>query len=169
MYGAVKQAGGSIEMYREVGIGTTFKIYLPRVEGDAVKLVKDDRSAVLPEGAETVLVVEDEDIVRNLGVLILEGLGYKVMQAGNGDEATFLAAGYRERIDLLLTDVVMPGMNGRELATQLVAAPPGDEGSVHIGVHGRRDHTPRGSGQGGIVHREALYPLGIGEEGAGST
>jgi PAS domain S-box-containing protein len=120
VYGAVKQGGGSIEAYSEVGIGTTFKIYLPRVEGDAVKPGEYERSAVLPEGAETVLVVEDEDNVRNLGVRILERLGYKVMQARNGDDATFLAAGYRERIDLLLTDVVMPGMNGAELATQLV-------------------------------------------------
>jgi PAS domain S-box-containing protein len=119
-YGAVKQSGGSIEAYSELGIGTTFNIYLPRVEGDAMKPGEDERAAVLPEGTETVLVVEDDDVVRNLGVRILERLGYKVMQARNGDEAISLAAGYGERIDLLLADVVMPGMNGHEVATQLV-------------------------------------------------
>jgi CheY-like chemotaxis protein len=119
-YGAVKQAGGSIEAYSEVGIGTTFKIYLPRVEWEAVKPVNGDRPAVLQCGTETVLVVEDEEIVRNVCVQILERLGYKVVQARNGVEALAVAQGFGDRIDLLLTDVVMPGMNGSELATQLV-------------------------------------------------
>jgi PAS domain S-box-containing protein len=119
-YGAVHQAGGSIEVYTEVGIGTTFKIYLPRVEEEASPSVKDDRTQDMRGGSETVLLVEDEDIVRNLCVRILERLGYKVMQARNGAEAVALAQGYGDRIDLLLTDVVMPGMNGAELARQLV-------------------------------------------------
>ncbi len=119
-YGAVKQSGGSIEAYSEVGIGTTIRIYLPRVEEEAVKSEKDDRPTDLPGGTETILVVEDEDSVRDLCVQILKRLGYKVLQAPNGAEAIAVAQGYVERIDLLLTDVVMPGMNGRELATQLV-------------------------------------------------
>ena len=119
-YGAVHQAGGSIEVYSEVGIGTTFKIYLPRVEEAAAKPVSDDRPAALPGGTETVLIVEDEDMLRSLCVRILERLGYRVLQARNGDEAIAEARGYGDRIDLLLTDVVMPGMNGSELATQLV-------------------------------------------------
>ena len=123
-YGAVHQAGGSIEVYSEVGIGTTFKIYLPRVEEETAKPVKNDRPTALPGGTETVLLVEDEDIVRNLCVQILERLGYKVLQARNGDEAIAMAQGNGERIDLLLTDVVMPGMNGAELATQVVLRHP---------------------------------------------
>jgi len=119
-YGAVRQAGGSIEVYSEVGIGTTIIIYLPRVEGEAANPVSDDRPTDLPGGTETVLVVEDEAIVRTLCVQILERMGYKVVQARNGTEAIAVAQGYGERIDLLLTDVVMPGMNGSELATQLV-------------------------------------------------
>jgi len=123
-YGVVHQAGGSIEVYSEVGFGTTFKIYLPRVEEEAVKPEKVDRLTDLPGGTETVLLVEDEDTVRNLGVRILEQLGYRVMQARNGTEAIALAQGYGDRINLLLTDVVMPGMNGSELARQLVLHQP---------------------------------------------
>jgi two-component system cell cycle sensor histidine kinase/response regulator CckA len=119
-HGVVKQAGGSIEVYSEVGIGTTLKIYLPRVEEKASQLVRDEKSTEWLGGTETVLVVEDEEILRGLCVRILDGLGYRVFQAGNGDEAIALATGYGERIDLLLTDVVMPGMSGAELATQLV-------------------------------------------------
>jgi PAS domain S-box-containing protein len=119
-YGAVHQAGGSIEVYSEVGIGTTIKTYFPRVEGEAAIPVIDDRPADLPGGTETVLVVEDESIVLTLCVQILERLGYKVLQARNGTEAIAEAKGYGGRIDLLLTDVVMPGMNGADLAAQLV-------------------------------------------------
>jgi two-component system, cell cycle sensor histidine kinase and response regulator CckA len=119
-YGVVKQSGGSIEVYSEAGIGTTLKIYLPRVEGEAAQSVRDDRPQDMRGGSETVLLVEDEDIVRNLCVRILERLGYKVLQARNGAEAIVLVQGYGDRIDLLLTDVVMPGMNGAELARQLV-------------------------------------------------
>ena len=123
-YGAVKQAGGSIEVNSEVGVGTTFRIYLPRVEGEPTEVVSADQPQKLKSGTETVLLAEDEDIVRKLCIGILEGLGYKVLPAGNGDEAITLALGYGERIDLLLTDVVMPGMNGRELASRLARIHP---------------------------------------------
>jgi len=119
-YGAVKQAGGSIEVYSEDGKGTTFKIYLPRVEGGAPKPVKDDLPQKLQGGTETVLLVEDEDAVRNMCARILEDLGYRVHQASNGKEAIALSDGYGGRIDLLMTDMVMPGMNGGDLATQLI-------------------------------------------------
>ncbi|MGZ9148975.1 MAG: response regulator [Candidatus Deferrimicrobiaceae bacterium] len=119
-YGAVHQAGGFIEVYSEVGIGTTFKVYLPRVEEEAASPAGDERPTDLPGGTETVLIVEDEGILRNLCVQILERLGYGVLQARNGADAIGEAQGHGDRIDLLLTDVVMPGMNGAELATQLV-------------------------------------------------
>jgi PAS domain S-box-containing protein len=142
-YGAVKQSGGSIEVYSEVGKGTTFKIYLPRVEEEG-KPVKGARLVDLPGGAETVLLVEDEDAVRDLCSRILGDLGYQVMQARSGAEAVAAAVGRAVRIDLLLTDVVMPGMSGKELATQLVLHHPGmkvlfmsgytDNAIVHHGV-----------------------------------
>ena len=119
-YGAVKQAGGSIEVSSQVGIGTTFRIYLPRVEEEAEKPASDILPTDLPGGTETVLLVEDEDTVRNLCARILRDLGYKVVEARNGGEAVAATMGSEERIDLLLTDVVMPGMSGGELATRLV-------------------------------------------------
>ena len=143
-YGAVKQSGGSIEVYSEVGAGTTFKIYLPRVEEEANTAVNDTRPPDLPEGTETILLVEDEDTVRALGFRILGELGYRVMQARNGEAAIALAARRGERIDLLLTDVVMPGMSGGELAKRMVLHRPEmkvlftsghtDDAIVHQGV-----------------------------------
>ena len=123
-YGAVKQSGGSIEVYSEAGIGTTFRIYLPAVEGEAPKPARDDPSGKPAGGTETLLLVEDEEILRNLCNKVLDGLGYKVLQAGNGDAAIAMATNYRERIDLLLTDVVMPGMSGSELAARLTRIHP---------------------------------------------
>jgi two-component system cell cycle sensor histidine kinase/response regulator CckA len=143
-YGAVKQAGGSIEVYSEVGIGTTFRIYLPRVEEEAGKPAKEGRPRDLPRGTETILVVEDEENVRTLGVRTLMDLGYRVVQARNGGEALAAAQERGERIDLLLTDVVMPGMSGKELATRFAADHPEtkvlftsgytDDAIVHHGV-----------------------------------
>jgi CheY-like chemotaxis protein len=124
-YGAVKQAGGSIEVYSEVGSGTTIRIYLPRVEEEASKLVREELPRKLLGGAETVLLVEDENIVRDMCARALDELGYKVLQASNGEEAIVLSRGHGGRIDLLMTDVVMPGMNGGELAEQLIPNRPG--------------------------------------------
>jgi len=143
-YGAVKQSGGSIEVYSEVGIGTTFKIYLPRVDEEANQQGNDILPTDLPGGTETVLLVEDEHTVRNLCSRILGGLGYQVTQARSGAEAVATAADRADRIDLLLTDVVMPGMSGKELATRLVRHHPEmkvlfmsgytDDAIVHHGV-----------------------------------
>jgi CheY-like chemotaxis protein len=124
IYGVVKQAKGSIEVYSEVGKGTTFKIYVPRVDDKTAGPPESSPPMELLGGSETVLLVEDEAVVRDLGVRILAGLGYRVMRAGNGDEAIALAGEHGERIDLLLTDVVMPGMSGRDLANRLTRIHP---------------------------------------------
>jgi two-component system, cell cycle sensor histidine kinase and response regulator CckA len=123
-YGTVKQAGGSIEVYSEVGKGTTFKIYLPCVAEKAAKWTPESRGEDLPAGHETVLLVEDEQLVRDLAARILSRLGYTVLAAKNGGEAFMLAEARPGRIDLLLTDVVMPGMSGHELANRLAKLRP---------------------------------------------
>jgi CheY-like chemotaxis protein len=111
-------------LYSEPGMGTTFKIYLPIVAAQAAPAAQPDRRSSL-DGHETILLVEDTDIVRALVVAVLEPFGYTVLQAGSGPEAIELADGFADPIDLLMTDVVMPGMNGREVAEALVARRPG--------------------------------------------
>ncbi len=124
VYGAVKQAGGSIEVYSELGMGTTFKIYLPKTGEKLGASDAKGEQAAPSGGCETILVVEDEDLVRGLWVEALERLGYKVMHASNGEEAVESAKAHAERIDLLLTDIVLPGINGRELADNLLRIHP---------------------------------------------
>ncbi len=124
-YGTVRQAGGSIEVYSEVDQGTTFKLYLPVVaEQPNTPPARSKSMDPIPSGSETILLVEDEQMVRDVGVKILRRLGYQVIEACDGLEAEKLFAEDPKRIDLLLTDVVMPGMNGKELATSLSALVP---------------------------------------------
>jgi len=123
VYGIVKQSGGHIWVYSEVGHGTSFKIYLPRVDGPAVT------PAVTPglprRGTETVLLAEDDDQVRALARETLEISGYTVLEAAHPEAAITLAQQHGGALHLLLTDVVMPGMNGRALADRLLALRPG--------------------------------------------
>ncbi len=124
VFGIVEQAGGRIEVYSEPGEGTTFKVYFAREDDDAPSLDADDGRRARG-GDETVLVVEDDDLVRTLEVRLLESLGYKVLTTASGHEALELARSYEGPIHLLLTDVVMPRMNGRELARRLSEERPG--------------------------------------------
>jgi PAS domain S-box-containing protein len=117
-YGIVKQSGGTIWIYSELGKGTTVKVYLPRV-WDAVQERVQPPPEVATGGSETLLVVEDNEMVRRLAVRVLQARGYKVLQAGDGDEALRV---YRTsgRVDLLITDVVLPTMSGKDLAESLL-------------------------------------------------
>jgi PAS domain S-box-containing protein len=124
VYGIVKQSGGDIWVYSEPDRGSTFKVYLPRVLDTAAV---DDMSAVLveaPRGTETILLAEDEEQLRTLAAMMLRQAGYTVLEARRGEEALQLAEQHAGRIHLLLTDVVMPGMSGRELAERLAATYP---------------------------------------------
>jgi len=123
VYGIVKQSGGSIEVHSRPGEGASFEIFLPRVDEAAVAGEGPDRPS--PGGTETVLLVEDDSGVRAVAARILASLGYVVLQASNGPRALELAERHEGPIDLLLTDVVMPGMNGRELARRLTSLRPG--------------------------------------------
>jgi PAS domain S-box-containing protein len=120
VYGIVKQSGGNIWVYSEAGMGTTFKVYLPRVDEPLEEKKKRKPSeGELPRGGETVLAVEDNKDVRRMAAQILRRQGYRVLEAANGGEALLVCEKLKEEIHLLLTDVVMPGMSGRELAHRL--------------------------------------------------
>jgi two-component system, cell cycle sensor histidine kinase and response regulator CckA len=119
VYGVVKQSGGFIWVYSEVGKGTCFKIYLPRVDQPAEALDAVLPFADVPRGSETVLLSEDEQDVREVAREFLESGGYTVIEAQNGAEALQLGTTHQGKIDLLITDMVMPGMRGQELAARL--------------------------------------------------
>jgi CheY-like chemotaxis protein len=124
VYGIVRQSGGHLWVYSEVGKGTTMKIYLPRVDGDAERDEACGVPTELPRGLGTVLLAEDEEQVRQMIRIILEMGGYRVLVASGGAEALALYEQHEGRIDLIMTDVVMPGISGRELAQSLIARHP---------------------------------------------
>ena len=124
VYGIVKQHNGYIWLYSEPGHGTTVKVYLPQVEVNSGQPVGQCTNNGAPSGTETILLAEDDDIVRKLTASILEQSGYTVLQAADGHLALDVFGDESGRIDLLLTDVIMPGMGGKELADQLLAQSP---------------------------------------------
>ena len=125
VYGVVKQSNGYIWVDSAPGKGTSFQIYLPQHVGQPVvdTPITDSREKL--RGSETILLVEDADPLRKLAQTFLEGGGFRVLSAENGEKALELAARFGGKFDLLLTDVVMPGMNGRVLAEQLFSRQPG--------------------------------------------
>lgn len=122
-YGAVQQNGGHIVVYSELGLGTTVRLYLPRVDAPKEAL-KRPKSVLLTRGQETIFVVEDEEQVRTLAVRILTRHGYDVRAFANGEDALLALAQVSQSVHLLLTDVVMPGMNGKALADRATALRP---------------------------------------------
>jgi PAS domain S-box-containing protein len=125
VYGIIQQSGGNIWVYSEPGLGTTFKIYLPTIEGDTESFRPAAVPTKLLQGSETVLLVEDEEMVRKLACTVLEKNGYRVLEASSGDKALDVVRGQNgNHIHLMVTDVVMPGMSGRQLADRLVSLRP---------------------------------------------
>jgi len=130
VYGIVIQSGGTVWVYSEAGKGTTFKIYLPRVD-EVVEEAARERLGPTPRGTETLLLVEDETEVRRIAQQVLETLGYTVLTAENGEQALTVAAQYENEIQLMITDVVMPQMGGPELVRRMAALRP-DMGVLYM-------------------------------------
>ncbi len=125
VYGVVKQTGGSIWVYSEPGRGTTFKVYLPRHGASAAAAQRDRPGATVPAATGTLLLVEDHEQVRTLVHMVLEKLGHTVVAAASGGEALAAAAAREGPIDMVVTDLVMPGMDGKELVERLRELRPG--------------------------------------------
>src|SRR5262249_33671700 len=144
VYGIVEQSGGFVLVESELGQGTRFEIYFPVVADRAEKRDLVVADAGLPSGTESVLLVEDQEEVRSLAREVLQMVGYTVLEAENGRDALRVAGAHPDGIDLLLTDVVMPQVGGRDLADRLRANRPGlrvlymsghtDDAIIHHGV-----------------------------------
>ncbi|HJT90019.1 MAG TPA: ATP-binding protein [Bryobacteraceae bacterium] len=153
VYGMVKQSGGDIWVYSEKGKGTTFKLYFPVIAAAAAETSSSAPERAERQGAATILVVEDEKPVRDLTVKMLQRLGHHVLSAASGAEALEIAGSYPAAISLLLTDVVMPNMSGRQVADALLAARPAlkvlylsgytEHTVIHHGVDSGVDFLPK--------------------------
>ena len=156
VYGIVKQSGGHILVYSEEGIGTTFKLYLP-VDASARDEEEPTGLSRIPPGDGTILVVDDGDGVRRLAGEVIRRAGYEVIEASGPSEALVLAAEYQGAIDLLLTDIVMPGGNGGELARSPDGATARAARALHVGIYRRCSHPQWRADRPGGVHPEALH------------
>ncbi|HPN84421.1 MAG TPA: response regulator, partial [Victivallales bacterium] len=119
VYGIVKQNSGYVDVQSEIGKGSKFSIYLPRIEARAEKETKAKKENALSQGGETILLVEDDSVILKLSKILIEGMGYNVLPAASPEEAIQISENHEVEIKLLITDLIMPGMNGYELAKKL--------------------------------------------------
>jgi two-component system, cell cycle sensor histidine kinase and response regulator CckA len=150
VFGIVKQSGGSLQVYSEPGSGTSVKVFLPRIE-QPVSLDPEKQRKAVHRGFETVLVVEDDDMVRNLVRETLEREGYTVIDANGPVEARRMAERFAGTIQLLITDVIMPKTNGRELAVQLTKHRP------NLKVLYMSGYTDSAIASSGVLEREMAF------------
>jgi CheY-like chemotaxis protein len=153
VYGIVRQSGGWIEVWSKLGQGTSFSIYLPRIDTAPVQDQVDAPTASNLRGNETVLVVEDENEVRRLTRTILESYGYRVLEAANGEEAVNVSENHSGEIHILVTDVILPGMDGKVVSDRLRALRPKLK-VVYMSGYPDDIISPRG-----IVERDVAYLL----------
>jgi len=151
VYGIVKQSGGEIYVYSEIGQGSTFKIYFPRFTPPAEEHAREVKLKEVPKGSETVLVVEDDSNLRALVARVLKNCGYTVYVADGGVEALAIACDPARIIDAVITDVVMPGMNGRELVEKLIESRP-ELGSLLMSGYTDDDVLRRG-----VLHGDTAF------------
>ena len=169
MFGVVKQSGGNIWVYSEPGKGTTFKIYLPRVDTPLDEGVAKGAKRDFPGGGESILVVEDEETVRKLTVRLLTHQGYKVLEARHWEDAVALCEGMKEPIHLILTDVVKPEVNGPQLMERLKTGAPGLQSALHVGLYRQHDSQNGNSRKRDLLSPETFYPVQPAPESAGSA
>lgn len=124
MYGIIKQSGGYISAYSEVNKGTTFKVYLPLVSGTPQAEGANKTGKIAYKPSETILLAEDEETVRNLAARILSDQGYKVLEAGEPLQAIQIMQNHKEKIDLIISDIIMPGMTGLGLVQRIQTTHP---------------------------------------------
>jgi nitrogen-specific signal transduction histidine kinase/CheY-like chemotaxis protein len=151
VYGIVKQSGGEIYVYSEIGEGSTFKVYFPRFVETGEHRIHELTSREVPRGSEAILLVEDDSNLRYLVARVLRGCGYTMYVAASGVEALAIAGDPTKSIDAVITDVVMPGMNGRELVEKLVEARPG------IGFLFMSGYTDDDVLRRGVLHGETAF------------
>jgi len=151
VYGIVKQSGGEIYVYSEIEQGSTFKVYFPRFVETGEHRIHELTSKEVPRGSEAILLVEDDSNLRYLVARVLRGCGYTIYVAASGIEALAIAGDPTKSIDAVITDVVMPGMNGRELVEKLVEARPG------IGFLFMSGYTDDDVLRRGVLHGETAF------------
>jgi PAS domain S-box-containing protein len=158
VYGVVKQSDGFIYVYSEVGQGTTFKIYLPEVSANVAREASEKTPVPPPRGSETILFVEDEESVRELVRDYLAGTGYRVLEAVDGVQALEVAAAHKGTIEIVVTDVVMPRLSGRELASRITAERP-DVKVLYISGYTDDSIFRHGVLEGGVAYLQKPFNL----------